>query len=94
VRKANFVLRFQKTGFQATCFHWQNGNIRIPKSKKIASDYLSFERSFIKAKGCLKVKETLIGFCERISAKDYPVVRNEIDKIIQQQEEEVVVTLH
>ncbi len=66
---------------------------RIPKSKKIASDHLSFARSFIETKGHLKVKETLIGFCERISAKDYPAVRNEIDKIIQQQEEEVVITL-
>jgi len=66
---------------------------RIPKSKKITSDNLSFERSFIKTKGCLKVKETLIGFCERISARDYTAVRNEVDKIVQQQEEEVVVTL-
>ena len=66
---------------------------RIPKSKKIASDCLSFARSFLKTKGGLKVKEILIGFCERISAKDYPAVRDEIDKIIQLQEEEVVVTL-
>jgi hypothetical protein len=66
---------------------------RIPRSKKIASNCLSFTRNYLRTKGCLKVKETIIGFCERIFAKDYPTVRREINKIIQLQEEEVVVSL-
>lgn len=66
---------------------------RIPDSRAVRTNCLSFERSFFAKKGQVKVKQSFSTFCERIPVEDYPVLRDEIDKIIQLQEEEVVLTV-
>ena len=66
---------------------------RIPDSKAIRTNCLSLERSFFSEKGQVKIKQSLSSFCERITAEDYPVHRDEIAKIMQLQEEEVVLAV-
>ena len=64
-----------------------------PDSKEVSTHCLSLKRSFLTKKGSVKVRQSFSTFCERIPVEDYPALRNEIDKIIQLQEEEVVLTV-
>jgi len=66
---------------------------QTPDSKAIRTNCLSLERSFFTKKGKVKIKQSFSSFCERIPVEDYPALRNEIDKIIRLQEEEVVLTV-
>jgi transglutaminase-like putative cysteine protease len=66
---------------------------QTPDSKAIRANCLSLERSFFTKKGKVKMRQSFSSFCERIPVEDYPALRNEIDKIIQLQEEEVVLTV-
>jgi len=66
---------------------------QTPDSKAIRTNCLSLERSFFTKKGKVKIKQSFSSFCERIPVEDYPALRNEIDKIIRLQEEEVVLTI-
>ena len=63
---------------------------QTPDSKAVSTDCLSLKRNFFTKKGKVKVTQSFSSFCERISVEDYPALRDEIDKIIQLQEEEVV----
>jgi hypothetical protein len=64
-----------------------------PDSKEVRSNCLSLKRSFFTKKGSVKMRQSFSSLCERIPVGDYPALRNEIDKIIQLQEEEVVLRI-
>jgi tetratricopeptide (TPR) repeat protein len=66
---------------------------QAPDSKEVMTDCLSLKRSFLTKKRSVNMRQSFSTFCERIPSEDYPTLRNEIDKIIQLQEEEVVLTV-
>jgi len=66
---------------------------QAPDSKEVKTNCLSLKRSFFTKKGSVTIRQSFSTFCERIPVGDYPALRNEIDKIIQLQEEEVVLTV-
>jgi len=66
---------------------------QAPDSKEVMTNCLSLKRSFFTKKGVVKMRQSFSTFCELIPSEDYPALRNEIDKIIQLQKEEVVLTV-